>query len=181
VQDGSTRYQLDDQGNWRCPPGEEFAAQYGLTYRVRASDQINWAVQDNWLYIEDYYQDLERLVLPDDVLERLYRIVDENPGITLSDLRSSTSDILSDQINIAIARHSLYVNLISDRLTEPRRARVFRDRRAALAMHHRGKEAQELGVEAHPVEIIQGQTVLWDGRSWRLNVGNTEITLIADD
>lgn len=181
VQEGSTRYQLDDQGNWRCPPGEAFAAQYGLTYRVRASDQINWVAQDNWLYLEDYYQDLERLVLSDAVLARLYRIVDENPGITLSDLRLETSDMPSDLINIALARHSLYVNLISDRLSEPRCARVFRDRRAALTTHYRGKEAQDLGLEAHPVELVQGQTVLWDGRSWRLNVGNTEITLVADD
>jgi hypothetical protein len=28
---------------------------------VRASDQINWAAQDNWLYLDDYYQDLEKL------------------------------------------------------------------------------------------------------------------------
>lgn len=180
MQDGSTRYRLDDQGNWRCPPGEEFAAKLGLTYRVRASDQINWAAQDNWLYIEDYYQDLERLVLPDVVLERLYQIVYENPGITLSDLRLEASDISSDLINIAIARHSLYVNLTRDRLSEPRRARVFRNQQAALTTRHQGN-LQDLGIEAHPVEIVQGQTVLWDGRSWRLNVGNTEITLIADD
>ncbi len=59
------RYLLDEQGNWRCPPGEALAAQYGLTYRVRASNQINWAAQDNWLYLEDYYQDLEKLTVPD--------------------------------------------------------------------------------------------------------------------
>jgi putative transposase len=57
----SKRYVLDEQGQWRCPPGEAVAARYGLTYRVRASDQINWAAQDNWLYLDDYYQDLEHL------------------------------------------------------------------------------------------------------------------------
>ncbi len=180
-QEGSTRYQIDEQGNWRCPPGEEFAARYGLTYRVRASDQINWAAQDNWLYIEDYYQDLERLVVPELALERLYQIVDENKGITLADLRLEVSDIPSDLINIAIARHALYVNLNDYRLTEPRRAQVFRDRTSSLVFTHRGKGSQDLGVDAHPVEIVQGQTILWDGKPWRISVGTTEITLVADD
>jgi len=33
------RFVRDEQGNWRCPPGEAFAAKYGLTYRVWSSDQ----------------------------------------------------------------------------------------------------------------------------------------------
>ncbi len=37
------RYQLDEQGKWRCPPGEAFAAKHGLFYEVYASDQVNWA------------------------------------------------------------------------------------------------------------------------------------------
>lgn len=58
------RYVRDEHGNWRCPPGEAFAAKYGLTYRVWSSDEINWAAQDNALYLEDYYQDLDRLTIP---------------------------------------------------------------------------------------------------------------------
>jgi hypothetical protein len=38
----SNRYRLDEQGCWRCPPGEAFAQQYGLTYSVWSSDQIRW-------------------------------------------------------------------------------------------------------------------------------------------
>ncbi len=64
-----SRYVLDESGTWRCPPGETFAATYGLTYRVWTSDQINWAAQENWLYLEDYYSDLERLVAPEAALE----------------------------------------------------------------------------------------------------------------
>jgi len=159
AQSRPNRYQVDEKGNWRCPPGEKYAAQFGLTYRVRPSDQINWAAQDNWLYIEDYYQDLERLVVSETILERLYQLVDENKGITLSDLRLEAYDIPSDMINIAIARHSLYIDL----------------------NRHRGEESQHLGIDAHPVEIVQGCTVLWDEKPWRINVGMTEITLVADD
>ena len=89
------RYVLDESGTWRCPPGEAFAATYGLTYRVWTSDQINWATQENWLYLEDYYSDLERLVAPEAALELLYRQVEEHPGILLSTLRVAASEIPS--------------------------------------------------------------------------------------
>src|SRR6266566_6440143 len=112
-------YALDEQGNWRCPPGETFAAKYGLTYRVWSSDQINWAAQDNALYLEEYYQDLERLTIPQTMLETLYRLVDEHPGIMLADLRRAAYGISADCINIAIARTDLYDDLATYRLSEP--------------------------------------------------------------
>src|SRR6266516_3570021 len=74
------RYVQDSDGIWHCPPGEAFAAKYGLTYWVWSSDQVNCAAQANWLYLEDYYSDLDRLVIPDAEEEILLRIVDEHPG-----------------------------------------------------------------------------------------------------
>src|SRR5216683_5418821 len=181
AQQGSKRYVLDEKGQWRWPPGEAFAAKYGLTYRVRASDQINWAVQDNWLYLEDYYQSLDTLLVPDADLATLYQIIDDSPGITLADLRIAASPVSSDQINIAIARHALYVDLTAHRLTEPGHASVFRSRETARAYRHRGDHANDLGIEAHPVEIVQGSPILWDGRPWRLYLGQKDITLISEE
>jgi putative transposase len=124
------RYRLDERGVWRCPPGEAYAAKYGLTYRVWDSDQVNWATQDNALYLEDYYQDLERLVVPEVALEVLTRVVEEYPGILLSDLHVA-SEIPADLVNTAIAKHDLYVDLAMYRLSEPSRAPVFRNRQRA--------------------------------------------------
>lgn len=113
------RYQLDEHGVWRCPPGETLAAKYGLTYRVWSSDQINWAAQDNAMYLEDYYQHLERLVIPATALEVLYHIVDEQPGIMIADLRLAACEIPADFVNIAIAKHALYVDLAIYRHSDP--------------------------------------------------------------
>jgi len=126
------RYKLDEQGVWRCPPGEAFAAKYGLTYQVWASDQINWAAQENALFLEDYYQDLDRLTVKDQTVAILFRLVEEHPGIFLSDLQR-VSEIPADLINIAIARHDLYVDLATYRLSEPWRTPVFRSQRQARA------------------------------------------------
>ena len=124
------RYHLDERDVWRCPPGEAYAAKYGLTYRVWASNQINWATQDNALFLEDYYQDLECLVVPDVALAVLTQAVKEHPGILHSDLRAQTS-IPADLINIAIARHDLYVDVATYRLCESWRTPVFLNRQVA--------------------------------------------------
>jgi len=126
------RYKLDEQGVWRCPPGEAFAAKYGLTYQVWSSEQINWAAQENALFLEDYYQDLDRLTVKSQTLAILFRLVEEHPGIFLSDLQRA-SEIPADLINIAIARHDLYVDLATYRLSEPWRTPVFRSQRQARA------------------------------------------------
>jgi transposase InsO family protein len=176
------RYKLDEQGRWRCPPGEAFAAKFGLTYRVWSSDEINWAAQSNWQYLEDYYQDLERLQVPDDALETLHSIVDATPGIMLADLRLEAQGIPSDIINIAIARHDLYVDMNTYRLCEPGRTPVFCNRKMALTYSHNVERSENIGLEAHPVLIARGSKIIWDGREWCItNDGQTEITLTCDD
>jgi putative transposase len=126
------RYKLNEQGVWRCPPGEAFAAKYGLTYHVWSSDQINWAAQENALFLEDYYQDLDRLTLEDQTRAILVRLVEEQPAIFLSELQIA-SGIPADLINIAIARHDLYVDLATCRLSEAWHTPVFRSQRQARA------------------------------------------------
>jgi putative transposase len=179
-QERPNRYVLDERGTWRCPPGEAFAERLGLTYRVRATDQINWVAQDNWLFLEDYLQDLEHLVIQEEHLQTLYRIVDSSPGIWLSDLHASTPEIRADLINIAIAKRQLYVDLLSHRLTDRGRTPVYHDELTARAFTHRTSISLDMGIDAHPVVIEQGARVLWDGQEWRLaNVGETEIVLIS--
>jgi putative transposase len=174
------RYVQDSDGIWHCPPGEAFAAKHGLSYRVWSSDQVNWAAQDNWLYLEDYYADLDRLVIPDEDEETLLREVSDHSAITLADLRERALPMSSDKINIAIGKHTLYVDLKTHRLTEPGRALVFRDRQTARAYQHRSGEARDLHLDAHPVVITQGSTIMWDGKPWRIHVGQNEITLMSE-
>src|SRR5579871_2852884 len=132
VEKQPNRYVLDEDGRWRCPPGEVFAAKYGLTYQVWSSDQINWTVQENALFLEDYYQDLDRLTLEDQTQAILVRLVEEQPGIFFSELQI-VSGIPADLINVAIAKHDLYVDLATWRLSEAWRTPVFRSQRHARA------------------------------------------------
>jgi putative transposase len=183
AQEKPNRIRLDEHGKWRCPPGEEFAERLGFTYTVRASAEINWVAQDNWLYLEQYYQDLGMLIVPEDALEKLYQLVDETPGISLTDLCLAANGVSADQVNIAIAKHFLYVDLLSYRLTDRNRISVpvFRDRRMAYASTYRGRASADLD-DVHIVTLAKGSTVSWDGRELRIAfVGETEVTLVDSD
>ena len=50
------RYCRGENGGWCCPPGEAYAEQFGLRYRVRSSAEINWAYQRNTQFLEDYFR-----------------------------------------------------------------------------------------------------------------------------
>src|SRR6266516_1581484 len=181
-QERPNRYVLNEHGTWRCPPGEAFGERFGLTYRVQASDQINWVAQDNWLFLDEYFQDLERLMVPEQALETLQRKVSEHPGITLADLHREISEIPTDLINIAIAQQQLYVDLLNHRLTDRERTPLYRNEQMARAFAHRAHVSLDMGTLAHPVVIEQGSPVSWDGRVWRIaNVGETELTLVSEE
>jgi hypothetical protein len=50
------RYQRGPDGRWCCPPGEECDDQFGLYYRIRSSVEINWELQRNLRFLEDYFR-----------------------------------------------------------------------------------------------------------------------------
>jgi hypothetical protein len=48
------RYVRDETGRWRCPPGDRVAEGFGLYYRLRSSAEIDWVLQRNLRFLEDY-------------------------------------------------------------------------------------------------------------------------------
>lgn len=162
---------------WRCPPGEEYAAQFGFFYRVRSSAEIDWSLQRNLLFLEDYLH--VKGEAPDEkVVCSTTSLVAEHPGITLQEILAM-GQVPSDVVFAMIARGQLYVDLRAAPLAEPQRVRVFRDRETAqgyavITSSSRGSNPF--------VTIALGASVVWDGRSWSIvNLGATETTLLAVD
>jgi putative transposase len=162
---------------WHCPPGEEHAAQFGFFYRVRSSAEIDWGLQRNLLFLEDYLR-AEMKDLDEKVIGSAMSVVTEHPGITLQELLA-IGKVPSDVVFAMIARGHLYVDLRTAPLAEPQRVRVFRD----------GETAQGYVViasslrEDNPfITVAVGASVVWDGRSWTIvNLGATQTTLLASD
>jgi putative transposase len=170
------RYIRGENG-WRCPPGEEHAAQFGFFYRVRSSAEIDWGLQRNLLFLEDYLR-VEMKNLDEKAIGSAMSVVAEHPGITLQEL-FAIGKVPSDVVFAMIARRQLYVDLHAAPLAEPQRVRVFQDRETAQGY---AVVASSSSGNNPFVTIALGTSVVWDGRSWTIvNLGDTQVTLLAAD
>jgi transposase InsO family protein len=144
------RYRSDDGTNWRCPPGESYAASHGLYYRVRSSRDINWVFQRNIQFMEDYFRG-DRQV-PPGIRDVVVAHVNASPGLSLDDLFRSTAHAASaDDIFSLIAAGGLYTDLHRAPLTEPLKVAVFVDERTPAAAEVQGAArviATATGIEA---------------------------------
>ena len=79
------RYQRDETEQWRCPPGEAYAAQSGLYYRVRSAQEIDWVFQRNIQFLDDYLRAGGPICRPE-IAERLLGHALAAPGLSLEAL-----------------------------------------------------------------------------------------------
>lgn len=123
----------DNDGNWRCPPGEAYASALGLSYRVWSSAQVNWVLQRNLQFLEDYLRfaslDAVELVNP-----AIRAAIEAEPGIFLHELLGNVRGVAeSDEIYLLIACGKIYVDLTTAAIAEPDRVRVFANAETAKA------------------------------------------------
>jgi hypothetical protein len=125
------RYSRDGRGTWRCPPGERFAAKLGLLYRLRSSSEIDWVLQRNLRFLNDY------LVKPPAVDQRtaetILALVKERPGIQLATLLDTLGEAHADDIYTLIVSGRIYVDLHRAAVAEPQQVHLFPDPETASA------------------------------------------------
>lgn len=52
------KYRKDEKGLWHFPPGEEYATQFGLYFRVGSSTDLNWTLIRNYKVLSPFFQEL---------------------------------------------------------------------------------------------------------------------------
>jgi putative transposase len=125
AQRNENRYQSDDGGGWRCPPGESHAIPLGLYYRVRSSGDIKWIFQRNVQFLEDYLRG--DMTISSAVREAVIARAGACPGLSLQELFDATADIAArDDIYALIAVGAIHVDLCRESLTESNRVVIFR-------------------------------------------------------
>jgi len=136
------RYLCGEDGRWHCPPAEQYAAIFGLTYRVRSSAEINWIYQRNILFLEDY---LRGGLTPIDQAKRssIRALVAEHAGITLAELIENAPGT-PDDIYALIAADELFVDTSAAPLAEPEWVHVFCDEQTAQAAQGHQPTMQDL-------------------------------------
>jgi putative transposase len=151
------RYLRDEQGIWRCPPGEAYAQQYGLSYRVFSSAEIDWVYQTNIEYLSDYLIFPDRLNIDEKVAQTIFTFVERVPGISLAALLEDANEMMqettadaraidtkeattgnevantnvADAIHIMIVTNRIYADLHAVRFAEPYHVSLFCNKGAA--------------------------------------------------
>ncbi|MEM9927977.1 MAG: TnsA endonuclease N-terminal domain-containing protein [Cyanobacteria bacterium P01_D01_bin.50] len=104
------RYFYSQEDNqWHCQPGEVYAHKFGLYYYIRSDSKINWTLQGNLLFLEDYYR-AESLVVEEAIAQSLLEIVSSQPGITLAELLEQSTGTKSDDIYTLITQEQIYID-----------------------------------------------------------------------
>jgi putative transposase len=176
------RYLLQENGDWRCPPGERYAEEFGLYYRIRSSKDIDWNKQRNLQFLEDYLR-TESGTVPDESRELILSLVSAEPGISLKDLLQKTDgSACPDDIHLLIATDEIYVNLSSAPLAEPDRVSVFSDAETAFGYSQIIQTSQHTTANGPRfVDLACDCVVEWDGKGYTiLNVGETMIGLLEE-
>jgi putative transposase len=136
------RYLRGEDGRWHCPPAEQYAAIFGLTYRVRSSAEINWVYQRNMLFLEDYLRS-DAAQVDQEKPAPIRALVAGSPGITLAELIEIAPGT-PDDIYKLIAADQLFVDISAAPLAEPKWVHVFCDEQAAQAAQGRQPMVQDL-------------------------------------
>jgi hypothetical protein len=130
------RYCRNAAGRWCCPPGEAYACEAGLYYRVRCSAEINWVLQRNLQFLEDYLR-FDGPSVTEFADHAIKATVQAEPGVFLGDLLGRIKDIAQhDDVYLLIAGGEVYVDLGAAALAEPEKVRVFSSAEAAAAYRH---------------------------------------------
>jgi len=180
VEEQPHRYIKDEAGQWRCPPGEEHARPLGLFYAVRSSAEIDWVLQRNLRFLEDYLrEDCPDVIEP--LREEIVQRVSEEPGETLDDLLREIGEKHSDNIYRLIAIGDIYCDLSMTPLAEPRRVAVYKNEETAQA-YALMRQAVHLPRTPSPqnMDIVIGATLIWDNQPWTIvNLGESKTWLRA--
>jgi putative transposase len=170
------RYQRDEKGRWRCPPGESYAAQYGLTYSVRSSAELNQIYIRNLNFLEDYLRDPD-LQFDKAALKLMRQLFAEEPVMTLKTL---LEHVEVQHIYSALLLKHFYVDLYAVPFADSEYVHIFRDEQVAKGYIIMSESPyRPPGPLSEVIEI--GQGVVWDGRPWTIyNHGDTSVFLRSE-
>ena len=163
AQKSPNRYCRNGDACRRCPPGEEHATRLGLYYRLRSSAEIDWTLQRNIQYLDDYWR-FDTAGVASEIREIVVGEVTAAPGLRLTDLFRNTLGVASrDDVQRLIAAGDIYVDLRSAGIMEPDKVHVFPNREAALACRH---IEDHLGCRERQgfVQLAPGAGITFNGR-----------------
>lgn len=171
------KYYLGKDGLWRCPPGENYAARFGLTYRVVSTAEIDRVHIRNTIFLEDYLgQDTPEVT--DEQRAVILSLISHGSGILLAELleRSLEAGATADDVYTLIANGTIFVDLRAEALAEPDRVWVYPD--GESQQENSRHEPHTLTPKGKFIEINEGTQILFNNSLLTIvHVGDSKIFL----
>jgi len=176
------RYVRGESDGWHCPPGEEYARQFGFYYRLRTSAEINWALQRNLRFLEDYLRARDqRRSISEPARLSVTSLLGAHPGMTLSEL-SNCAKATMDEIYLLLGAKQIFIDLCAAPLVDPDHVYVFLDQETAFAYSQITRLRPPSPADGMAsFEYAVGMELSWDGKRWRvINLGQSKVSLLDD-
>ncbi len=177
------RYRREEDGAWCCPPGESWASQRGLYYRLRSSREISTNKLRNLIFLKDYFSPAVWKIT-EEARQAILTAIKTKPGLTLQELFTITQSVANhDDVYELIAARELYVDFDRAPLVEPERVSIFADSETASAYQQILDISPSTGPIRVPfLELAIGSTAEWNGRVVTIvNIGETTVALLGRD
>ena len=174
------RYIKDKNGIWRCPPGEEYAAQFGLKFHVRSSSEVNRVLERNISFLEDYIFDANREISIQKI-EEINELISKQPGIFLLDLINKGQQFQADDLYTLLIQNKIYIDINKYVVAEYDRVPVFLNQEQSIAFETLLHDSKKLVHAFLDLEIAIGEDISWEGQAWKIiNIGLENLTLINE-
>ena len=163
------RYGRDEAGRWRCPPAEEYAAQFGFSYLLKSSAEIDWTFQRNVLFLEDYLR-ASTLEVADETVACFQSLAAARPGLTLAEMLglAHRHDLAADHLYALLVTDKLYVDLSEAPLSHPEQVHLFFSQLQAEAFATVSQTSVWPDHRPQAVDFKPGVRVQWDGTFWEI-------------
>lgn len=126
------RYFLGEDNRWHSPPAEQYAVSWGGHFCLWSNAEVNWTLQRNLEFLEDYYR-VEEIPILQSTSDLITSIVNAQPGTTLARLLHYGQGIEADDIYNLISRDTIYIDLTVTPFVEPENCFLFPDQTVASA------------------------------------------------
>ena len=157
------RYYRENE-QWIFTPGKNFAAELNLDFLVRSSSEINWNLQRNLEFLEDYF--VKDYAPNETNINRIKESIQRAPGIELKELLQST-DFAADDIYALIAKDIIYFDLYNDIITDPESVKVYlnKEQYKGFSIVEKSTRSKK---KTHKIELKSGNHINWGETVWTI-------------
>ncbi len=161
------RYQQDSTGQWICPPGEAYAKQLGLVYRLRSCAELHPQEIQNFKFLQNFWA---HEVPPNPEQEALVLAhIQAHPGIALSDLLATSPDLPVDIVWTLLSTCRAFTDLCAASLMSHEQVALYAEKALVSSANREELKTQETPLPSAPVA--------WDGRLWKIEALGEEVQL----